>query len=125
MPPSVQEPLESSSEATDSSSSTPASTDSEPDTEDTARIVEPQVEVHLPAAAEEDGSMALFLINQSLEKEDGTNLSLRFGPHEPMDTDVESEADEESTLDFAARLDSLNFDQLAFDPESFASAVQT
>ena len=108
---------------------TPTSTDSETEVDGTFRIVEPHIEVPshvtLPQQAGRatagNGSMAPSLRDQSDKEElEEIDLSLRFSLYESRDVDYEGQVDDPSPLELAARLDSLNFEQLTFDPASFA-----
>jgi len=74
------------------------------------------------------GDDSLELFSRDLTDKDQENYVFsRLSLHEPKDFDleVENEVDEQPMFELAARLDSLTFDHLAFDPASFAVAIQT
>ena len=128
---------DSLSEGTDSSSSVAASTECDQTVEDDMQFPAPNISAIMGrsgVALAKNFEPNLMSRSQLDLNEDIGNLSFlpRFRLEAPdNDDDVESDAGEEReqeqddppTLDFTMRLDSLTFDQLVFDPESFMGSV--
>jgi hypothetical protein len=121
---------DSLSERTASSSSVAVSTEGEQTTEDEVCFPESNAEVmvHIPAIVREGGLVKdlepSLISGVRLGLSEDSSFPPSFGLDTPDEDDVESEAGEgHPTMELAVRLDSLTFDQLVFDPESFTGTI--
>lgn len=113
-----------------SSSSVVVSTEYEQTTDDEMRFPESHAEVvHIPGIVRESGGLAKdlgpsLISGVRLDLSEDSSFLSSFGLGVPDEDDVEGEVGEgHPTMELAVRLDSLNFDQLMFDPQTFMGAI--
>jgi hypothetical protein len=121
--PAAQFSPDSLSERTDSSSSVAPSTECDQMIEDDMRLSES----YIPAIVQQGGealakSLEPNLLPSRTQIDFNQDLTPSFGLDNP-DDDVESEISDDPPALELAGLDSLSFDQLVFDPDSFSGAI--